>query len=168
MASQNLPGFAVLRAAGYAPPVRSALAVTGGASLLTGLMGAHTSNMAAITAALVTGPDTHPDKASRWPAGVVYGAVYLVFALLSGFLVALFAALPVDLIRTVAGLALMTPLLGSLAAAMAEEKQRFAAVLTLAVTASGVTFFGVGSAFWGLVAGVLALAIEAALRRPAP
>ncbi len=67
MASQNLPGFAVLRAAGYTPPVRPALAITGGASLLTGLMGAHTSNLAAITAALVTGPDTHPDRRSAGP-----------------------------------------------------------------------------------------------------
>ncbi len=165
MASQNLPGFAVLRAAGYVPPVRPILGVTGVASLLTGLMGAHTSNLAAITAALVTGPDTHPDPARRWPAGVAYGGVYLLFAILSGFLVALFAAMPAELIKTVAGVALMSPLLGALAASMADEKQRFAAVLTLAVTASGFSMAGIGSAFWGLAAGIGALALEAGLRR---
>lgn len=165
MASQNLPGFAVLRAAGYVPPVRPILGVTGVASLLTGLMGAHTSNLAAITAALVTGPDTHPDPARRWPAGVAYGGVYLVFAVLSGFLVALFAAMPAELIKTVAGVALMSPLLGALAAAMGDEKQRFAAVLTLAVTASGFSMAGIGSAFWGLAAGIGALALEAGMRR---
>ena len=165
MASQNLPGFAVLRAAGYAPPVRPILTVTGIASLLTAPMGAHTSNLAAITAALVTGPETHPDPAKRWPAGVAYGAVYLLFAVLSGFLVALFAAMPVELIRTVAGVALMAPLLGALASAMADEKQRFAAVLTLAVTASGFSLLGIGSAFWGLAAGIGALLLDAAVRR---
>ncbi|MCP8939225.1 benzoate/H(+) symporter BenE family transporter [Alsobacter sp. SYSU M60028] len=162
MASQNLPGFAVLRACGYQPPVRPILAVTGLASLLTAPLGAHTSNLAAITAAICTGPDTHPDPAKRWPVGLFYGFVYLVFAAFGASLVALFAAMPGDLVRVVAGLALLGPLMGALGAAMAQEKTRFAAVLTLVVTASGVTAFGVGSAFWGLAAGLAALGLERA------
>lgn len=165
MASQNLPGFAVLKAAGYQPPVRSGLAVTGMASGLTALMGAHTSNMAAITAALCTGPDVHPDPARRWPAGVVYGLVYLVFAAFAGFLVALSLALPADLMKAVAGVALMTPLMGALASALGDDKQRFASVLALVLTASGFSIAGVGSAFWGLVAGIAATALESAVRR---
>jgi benzoate membrane transport protein len=168
MASQNLPGFAVLKAAGYQPPVRSALAVTGIASGLTALMGAHTSNMAAITAALCTGPDVHPDPARRWPAGVAYGVTYLVFAACAGLLVAISLALPADLMKAVAGVALMTPLMGALSSALGDERQRFAAVLALVVTASGFTVAGVGSAFWGLVAGIGATVLEAAMRRRRP
>lgn len=165
MASQNLPGFAVLRAAGYAPPVRSGLAVTGVASALTALMGAHTSNMAAITASLCTGPDVHPDPAHRWPAGVAYGITYLAFAAFAGLLVAISLALPADLMKAVAGVALMSPLLGALAGALGDEKRRFPAVLTLVVTASGFAIAGIGSAFWGLVAGVLAIGLETGVAR---
>lgn len=165
MASQNLPGFAVLKAAGYAAPARSILGVTGLASVLTASLGAHTSNLAAITAALCTGPDAHPDPDKRWMTGPFYGATYLVFAAFGASLVAIFAALPGDLVKTVAGLALLGPLMGALAAALGDEQRRFAAVLTLVVTASGYAAFSIGSAFWGLAAGLLALALDAAARR---
>ena len=100
MASQNLPGFAVLRASGYrAVPTRSILAVTGTASLASALFGAHTSNLAAISAALCTGPDTHPDPAKRWLAGPFYGFVYLLMAVFSAPLIAIIAALPSELDR---------------------------------------------------------------------
>ncbi len=164
MASQNLPGFAVLRAAGYEPPARAILAVTGCASLATAPFGAHATNLAAITAAICTGPDTHPDPARRWLAGPVYGLCYLVLAAFGASLVDLFAAMPPELIVTVAGAALAGPLAGALAVAMADETQRFAAVLTFAVTASGIAAFGIGAPFWGLVAGLAALGLERAAR----
>ena len=160
MASQNLPGFAVLRAAGYEPPARSVLAVTGLASLLTAPFGAHASNLAAITAAICTGPDTHPDPARRWLAGPAYGFCYLVLALFGSSLVGLFAALPPALVVTVAGVALIGPLAGALTGAMADDRQRLAAVLAFAVTGSGVAAFGIGAPFWGLVAGLAVLGLE--------
>lgn len=165
MASQNLPGFAVLRAAGYPVPSRPILAATGLASLLTAPFCAHTSNLAAITAAICTGPDAHPDPERRWLAGPVYGICYLTLAAFGASLVGLFAALPPALIATVAGLALTAPLSSALATALGDERLRFAAVLTFAVTASGLTLLGIGSAFWGLTAGLLAAALE---RRPPP
>lgn len=160
MASQNLPGFAVLRAAGYEPPTRSALAVTGLASLLTAPFGAHTTTLAAITASLCTGPDTHPDPNKRWISGIFYGLGYLILAGVGVSVVAGFAALPTGVIVTVAGLALIGPLMGSLSAALAPDATRFPAVLTLTATASGLTLFGIGSAFWGLVLGLLALGLD--------
>jgi benzoate membrane transport protein len=160
MASQNLPGFAVLRAAGYEPPARAILAVTGGVSLLTAPFGAHTSNLAAITAAICTGPDTHPDPARRWLAGPLYGLCYLVLAAFGASLVELVAAMPPALIATVAGFALVAPLTGAMATAMADERQRFAAALAFAVTASGVAAFGIGAPFWGLVAGLAVLGLD--------
>ena len=160
MASQNLPGFAVLRAAGYDPPARPILAVTGLASLLTAPLGAHTSNLAAITAAICTGPDTHPDPARRWLAGPIYGLCYLGLAAFGSSLVELVAAMPPALIATVAGAALAMPFAGALAAAMAAPDQRFAAALTFAVTASGIAAFGIGAPFWGLVAGLAVLGLD--------
>jgi len=160
MASQNLPGFAVLRAAGYTPPTRPALAITGLASVATAPLGAHATTMAAITAALCTGPDAHPDAGQRWIAGLFYGALYLVLAGVGVSVVAGFAALPPGVIVTVAGLALIGPLMASLSAALGPETTRFPAVLTLTATASGLALFGIGSAFWGLVLGVLALGAE--------
>lgn len=165
MASQNLPGFAVLRAAGYPVPSRSILSVTGIASLLTAPLGAHTSNLAAITASLCTGADAHPDKDKRWLTGPVYAAGYLVLALFGASLVGLFAALPPALVITIAGLALIGPLVGALGAALTVEADRFAAVLTLAVTASGLSLLGIGSAFWGLLAGLAALGLDRGWRR---
>ncbi|WP_201838264.1 benzoate/H(+) symporter BenE family transporter [Microvirga zambiensis] len=161
MASQNLPGFAVLRASGYTPPSRPILAVSGLASIITAFFGAHTSNLAAISAAICTGPDTHPDPAKRWMVGPFYMLCYLVIAAFSAALIGLIAALPPELIRTVAGLALMGAFAGALSSALSETSKIFPAILTLAVTASGLTLFGIGSAFWGLAAGLLALGLDA-------
>jgi benzoate membrane transport protein len=160
MASQNLPGFAVLRASGYTPPARPILAVTGLASIVSAWFGAHTSNLAAISAAICTGPDTHPDPAKRWMVGPFYAFFYLLFAAFSANLIAIIAALPPELIRTVAGLALMGAFAGALASALADEAKRFPAVFTLAVTASGLSLFGIGSAFWGLVAGLTVMGLD--------
>jgi benzoate membrane transport protein len=165
MASQNLPGFAVLRASGYHPPTRPVLAVTGAASLGTAFLGAHTSNLAAISAALCTGPDAHLDPAKRWITGPFYALWWGLVALFGASLVGLFGALPPALLMTVAGTALLASMAGALGSALGPEKDRLAAAGTLAVTASGVTLLGIGSAFWGLVFGIVVLALERGFRR---
>jgi benzoate membrane transport protein len=160
MASQNLPGFATLRAAGYEPPVRKALAVTGGLSALSALWGAHTVSMAAITAAICLGDDVHPDRAARWRVGVVYAGIWVGLAILGPVILALLGALPPELMAAIVALALLGPLTGAMTGAMAHPPQRLAAVVTLTVTASGVAAFGIGAAFWGLLAGLAVLAVE--------
>ena len=160
MASQNLPGAAVLRAAGYTVPMASSLAVTGLASVATAFIGSHTVNLAAITAAICTGPDVDPDPKRRWVAGIAYGIFYLAIAAVGASIVTLFAAFPAVMIKAIAGLGLIGSLTGALAGAMQDEKTRFAAVLTFAVTASGVTVLGVGAAFWGLVAGLTVFSLD--------
>jgi benzoate membrane transport protein len=165
MASQNLPGFAVLKAAGYEPPTRSALTITGIASALTAPFGGHTTTMAAITASLCTGPDTHPDPAERWKSGLYYGLFNFVLAAVGVTVVAVFAALPIAIIATVAGLALLGPLVGALSAGLGNEETRFPAVLTLTATASGLSLFGISSAFWGLALGLAALGLDSVAKR---
>ncbi len=165
MAAQNLPGFAVLRAAGYDPPVRPALAVTGGLSVLGALFGAHGINMAAITAAICLAPEVEPDPARRWRVGLVYGAVWVGLGLAGGALVALIPALPPAVVAAVVGLALIGPLAGALGAAFAAPEGRFAAAVAVAVTASGLAAFGIGAAFWGLAAGLAAHALDRTARR---
>jgi benzoate membrane transport protein len=165
MASQNLPGFATLRAAGYAPPVRKALVVTGGLSALSALWGAHTISMAAITAAICLGDDVHPDRTARWRVGLVYAAVWVGLALLGPAILTVLGALPPDLMAAVVALALLGPLTAAMAGAMAETRQRLPAAVTLTVTASGVAAFGIGAAFWGLAAGLAVLAADRAAER---
>jgi len=165
MASQNLPGFAVLRASGYQPPTQAVLAATGAASLATAFLGAHTSNLAAISAALCTGPEAHPDPGQRWKAGVFYALWWGLIGLFGASLVGLFAALPPALLVTVAGTALLGSMAGAMGAALSVDQDRFAAAGTLAVTASGVTLMGVGSAFWGLVFGLIVFGIDRYVRR---
>ena len=165
MASQNLPGFAVLRAAGYQPPTQPVLGVTGVVSLGTAFLGAHTSNLAAISAALCTGPDAHPDPAKRWMTGPFYALLWGLIALFGASLVGIYGVLPPALLVTVAGTALLGSTAGALGAALAGDQDRLAAAGTLAVTVSGVTLIGVGSAFWGLVFGLLILGIDRAVKR---
>lgn len=160
MASQNLPGAAVLRAAGYPAPMRSILTVTGLASLLTAPFGAHTSNLAAITASICTGPDTHPDPSKRWLCGPFYALGYGFLAIFGASVVALFTSFPEALILTIAGLALLGPFVGAIGNGLAEERHRFAGAVTFIVTVSGISLFGVGSAFWGLVAGLVVLGLD--------
>ncbi|MER8706801.1 MULTISPECIES: benzoate/H(+) symporter BenE family transporter [unclassified Mesorhizobium] len=165
MASQNLSGLAVLRAAGYHPEPGPLIGVTGLFSLLTAPFGASTTNLAAISAAICTGPDVHADPAERWKTGPFYALAYLVFALFGASLVAIFAVLPQSLIALVAGLALMAPLANALSIALKDEDERMAATVTFAVTASGLTLFGVGAAFWGLIAGLVVLFLEMLKKR---
>ncbi|WP_274626700.1 benzoate/H(+) symporter BenE family transporter [Arvimicrobium flavum] len=160
MASQNLSGLAVLRAAGYQPAPGPLIGVTGFVSLLSAPFGASTTNLAAISAAICTGPDVHPDPAERWKTGPFYALAYVVFAAFGASLVAIFAVLPQSLIVLVAGLALMGALANALTIALQNEGERMAATTAFAVTASGLTLAGVGSAFWGLVAGLLVLVLD--------
>jgi benzoate membrane transport protein len=160
MATQQISGAAVLRVSGYVPPMRGALLSTGLASLLTAPFGGYSTNLSSVTAAICTGADTHPDPAKRWLVGPIYGLLYVILAMFGASMVTLFGNLPPALVATVAGTALLGPLMGSLATAMSREHERFAAVLAFAVTVSGVTLAGVGSAFWGLCAGLLALGLD--------
>ena len=160
MASQNLSGLAVLKAAGYEPEPGPIITVTGIFSLISAPFGASTTNLAAISAAICTGPDVHPDLAERWKTGPFYALAYLIFAVFGASLVAIFAALPPSLIVLVAGLALMAPLANALSIALKDERERMAATTTFAVTASGLGLFGIGSAFWGLIAGLACCALE--------
>lgn len=165
MASQNLSGLAVLRAAGYHPEAGPLIGVTGFFSLLSAPFNALTTNLAAISAAICTGPDVHPDPAERWKTGPFYALAYLVFALFGASLVAIFAVLPQSLIVLVAGLALTAPLANALSIALKDEAERMAATTAFAVTASGLSLFGIGSAFWGLLAGLAVLGLEAIKKR---
>lgn len=165
MASQNLPGFATLRAAGYAPPVRPALVTTGGLSALTAFAGAHTVSMAAITAAICLGEDTHPDPRQRWKVGLVYGAIWALLGLFGAFVLALLDALPPAILTALVALALLGPLLGAASGAFARAEQRFPALVTLVVTASALPILGIGAAFWGLVAGLALFALDRAALR---
>ena len=160
MASQNLPGFATLRAAGYAPPVRPALAVTGALSAGSALFGAHPVNMAAITAAICLGEDVDPDPKTRWRVGLAYGGVWVLLGLAGPLAIAVLAALPPALIAAAVALALLGPLTGALTAAFTPAPQRFAATVTICVAASGIVVLGIGAAFWGLLAGLAVLGAE--------
>jgi len=155
MASQNLPGFAVLRASGYQPPVTGSLWVTGLGSMLLAPFGSHQINLAAITASLVTGPETHPDPGKRWLFAWPYLVLYGLVGLAAASFVQILGALPSPLITAIAGLALFAPLMGSAAAMTKEPRDIESALVTFLVTASGITLAGVGSAFWGLVAGLV-------------
>lgn len=165
MASQNLSGLAVLKAAGYDAPPGPLIGFTGFISLITAPFGASTSNLAAISAAICTGPDVHPDPAERWKTGPFYALAYVVFALFGASLVAIFAVLPPTLIALVAGLALLGSLANALAISLKDEAGRMPATVAFVVTASGLTLFGIGAAFWGLLGGLIVLGFDHLRRR---
>jgi benzoate membrane transport protein len=160
MASQNLPGVAAQRAAGYATPVSPAITATGAASALLAPFGGYAFNLAAITAAICMGREAHEDPARRYVASVAAGVFYIALGLVGGAVVGLLAAFPRELVLAVAGLALLGTIAGGLAAALKDEAHRDAAGLTFLVTLSGLTLAGVGSAFWGVVAGSAALMVQ--------
>jgi len=153
MASQNLPGIAVMRANGYEPPVGPVFLGTGIASVLVAPFGGHTLNFAAITAAMCAGPDSHPDPARRWVASFAGGVAYLFLGLGATLAAALVTAAPQVLIQAATGLALLGAFGGALAGAIGVAAHRDAAIVTFVTAASGLSFFGVGAAFWGIVAG---------------
>ncbi|MDP3427808.1 MAG: benzoate/H(+) symporter BenE family transporter [Humidesulfovibrio sp.] len=164
MTGQNATGLGVLRTAGYKTPGGPLVAATGALSTLLAPFGSHGINLAAITAAICTGPEAHRDPDRRYVAGVVCGLAYLVVGLFGATLVGIFAALPAPLVAAISGLALFGALMAGLSQAMENEAQREAALVTFLVTVSGVTLWSIGSAFWGIVGGVLANAALTARR----
>lgn len=155
MASQNIPGSAVLASYGYTVPWRSSMAVTGIGTAVTAPAGVHAVNLAAISAALAAAPAAHPDPKKRWIAAVSAGLTYFVLGLGSAALVTMVGAAPTGIVETVAGLALLGVLASSLAACLRDERGREAAAVTFVIAASGVTIAGIGSAFWALVMGLI-------------
>ena len=160
MASQNLPGVAAQRAAGYDTPVSPVITTTGLVTLLLAPFGAYTLNLAAITAAICMGREAHEDPRQRWQASAAAGVFYVIVGLLGGAVVGLIAAFPKELVLAVAGLALLGTIGSGLSVAMKDDSQREAALITFVVTASGLTLWGVGAAFWGVVAGAVALGVQ--------
>lgn len=160
MASQNLPGVAAQRAAGHVAPVSPVITATGATTLVLAPFGAYAINLAAITAAICMGREAHEDPARRYMATVAAGVFYLLLGLAAASLASLLAALPRELVLAVAGLALLGTIASALAQALADPRHRDAAALTFLVTLSGLSVAGIGSAFWGVVAGALALAVQ--------
>ena len=167
MASQNMPGVAVIRASGYTVPVSPVIGWTGVVTLLLAPFGGYALNLAAITAAICMGPEAHEDRARRYVASVAAGGFYLLIGLFGATVTAVFAAFPRELIMAIAGLALLGTIGNGLAAAVADERQREPALVTFLVTASGLTLAGIGSAFWGLAGGLLTLLVLNLRRRGA-
>ncbi|WP_181703945.1 benzoate/H(+) symporter BenE family transporter [Chthonobacter albigriseus] len=159
MASQNVPGLAVLSVNGYRPDPGPIFVATGLMSAVIAAVGAHSVNLAAITAALCAGPDAHPDPDRRWIAAATGGATYLLLGLVASFAAAFIAASPPLLIEAVAGLALLGSLGAALSSALSREEDRLPAILTFVTTASGTAHFGIGAAFWGLLAGIALMAL---------
>ncbi|WP_245400564.1 benzoate/H(+) symporter BenE family transporter [Nocardia albiluteola] len=167
MAGQNIPGTAIMNSYGYTVPWRAAMTATGVGTMLGAAAGGHAINLAAISSALSAAPSAHPDPRRRWIAVFSVGCSYLVLALAAGALVVLAAAAPKGVLETVAGLALIATFAGALTAALATAEHRLAAAATFLVAASGFAVFGIGGAFWGLLAGLLVRWVLTA-RRPAP
>ena len=159
MASQNVPGVAVIRAFGYTVPSSPLIGWTGVATLLLAPFGAFAINLAAITAAISMGREAHEDPDNRYIAAVAVGVFYIAIGLFGATVGSIFAALPPELVLAIAGLALLGTIGNGLVTALAAEKEREPALITFLVTASGITILGIGSAFWGLVIGVLALVV---------
>lgn len=160
MAGQNVPGFAVLTTLGYrGVPARTVLAASGAATVITAPFGGYALNLAAITAALMAGPDSHPDPARRWAAPIAGGVTYVLLGLGAGVATALVAAAPPILIIAVAGLALFGAFSTGIVSAFEVPETRLTAAVTLIVVASGVVVLGIGSAFWGLVVGALVMLV---------
>ena len=159
MASQNVPGVAVIRASGYAIPISPVVGWTGLVNLLLAPFGAFALNLAAITAAICMGREAHEDAARRYVAAIAAGVFYVVVGLFGATVAALFAAFQKELILAIAGIALLGTIGNSLAAALRDEAEREPALVTFLVTASGLSLAGIGSAFWGLLAGVVTLLV---------
>lgn len=165
MASQNAPGVATMKAAGYDVPVSPLIIVTGLLALLFSPFGVYSICIAAITAAICQSPDAHPDAAKRWLAAAAAGMFYLLAGIFGSSITGMMAALPASGIQMLAGLALLGTISGSLYQALNHENERDAAVVTFLVTASGLTLWGVGSAFWGLIAGGICYTVLRLARR---
>ncbi|MCB4321630.1 benzoate/H(+) symporter BenE family transporter [Alcaligenes nematophilus] len=156
LTGQYMPGMLVLRNDGFRTSANPIVWVTGLGSLIMAPFGSHAMNVAAITAAICTGPEAHQDPSKRWVAGIAAGVFYILVGVFGVTLAAVFMAFPASFITTLAGLALLGTIGGSLAGAMADVKSREAALITFLASAANITLFGIGGAFWGLVIGLLA------------
>ncbi|ASR88749.1 MULTISPECIES: benzoate/H(+) symporter BenE family transporter [Alcaligenes] len=156
LTGQYMPGMLVLRNDGFRTSANPIVWVTGLGSLIMAPFGSHAMNVAAITAAICTGPEAHQDPSKRWVAGIAAGVFYILVGVFGLTLAAVFMAFPATFITTLAGLALLGTIGGSLAGAMADIKSREAALITFLASAANITLFGIGGAFWGLVIGLLA------------
>ncbi|ATX93211.1 benzoate transporter [Citrobacter freundii] len=165
MASQNAPGIATMKASGYSLPVSPLIVFTGLLALLFSPFGVYSICIAAITAAICQSPEAHPDVNRRWLAAAAAGVFYILAGVFGGSVTGLMAALPVSWIQMLAGLALLGTISGSLFQALHNEAERDAAIVTFLVTASGLTVFGIGSAFWGLVVGGICYSVLTLFRR---
>jgi benzoate membrane transport protein len=159
MAGQQLPGIAVLRANGYRPPTRLALIASGTASAVVAPLGAVQLNLAAITGAIMVGPDAGADRSRRWISGVASGCTYFVLAATAGLVAGIVGDRPPALVEAAAGLALIGAFIGAISSAIARPDTRVPAAITFLVVGSGIAVAGVGSAFWGVIAGGIALAL---------
>ena len=170
MASQNLPGVAAIQAAGYGDerarggdagiPISKVITLTGIATFLLAPFGAFALNLSAITAAICMGPEAHHDPQRRYTASASCGAIYILIGLFGATIIGVLTAFPKELVAAIAGLALLSTIAGALKVALTNDANREAAIITFLVTLSGVVVAGVGSAFWGVVAGAIALAVQ--------
>ncbi|TNF59821.1 MAG: benzoate transporter BenE [Burkholderiales bacterium] len=160
MASQNLPGVAAIRAAGYTMPISRIITLTGVTTLLLAPFGAFALNLSAITAAICMGEEAHPDPKKRYSAAVVCGGLYVAIGLVGAAVTGVLLAFPKELVLAIAGIALLGSIGGGLHAALKDDAHREAALITFLVTLSGVVLAGIGSAFWGVVAGAIALFVQ--------
>jgi len=166
MASQAVPGISAIKVAGYPAPVSPLMSWSGVTTLLLAPFGGYAFNLAAITAAIVLKPHAHTDARKRYTAAILAGLFYVVMGLLGGAVAGLLTAFPTALIMGVAGMALLGTIAHGLSTALRDDRHREGALITFLVTLSGVTLLGVGSAFWGLVAGTLTLFVENFRARP--
>ena len=160
MASQNLPGVAAIRAAGFPIPISKVISLTGFATLLLAPFGAFALNLSAITASICMGAEAHRDPARRYVAAASCGLIYCIVGAFGATVTGVLTAFPRELVVAIAGLALLGTIGGGLAVALKDERHREAALITFLVTLSGLSLVGIGSAFWGVVAGALALAVH--------
>jgi benzoate membrane transport protein len=156
LTGQYMPGMLVLRNDGFKTSANPIVTVTGLGSLLMAPFGSHAFNIAAITAAICTGKEAHEDPSRRWIAGIAAGVGYILVGVFGVTLAAVFMAFPATFITTLAGLALLGTIGGSLASALADVKTREASLITFLAAAANITMFGIGGAFWGLVIGLMA------------
>ena len=178
MASQNLPGVAAIQASGFGDqrgnggdagiPISKVITLTGLATLVLAPFGAFALNLSAITAAICMGPEAHAQPKRRYMAAVSCGAIYIVIGLFGAAIIGVLTAFPKELVATIAGLALLGTIGGALSSALQNDSHREAAIITFLVTLSGVVVAGVGSAFWGVVAGAVALLVQHAGRGRLP
>lgn len=156
LTGQYMPGLIILKNDGFKTKAKPILAITGVGSIIMAPFGSHAFNLSSIASAICTGKEAHEDPSKRWIAGVTAGIFYIIVGLFGVTLAAIFAAFPATFISSLAGLALLSTITGSLSSAMSEEKTREAAVITFLATAANINIFGISGAFWGLVLGITA------------